>query len=226
MQIDIISCVPQLLESPFGHSIIKRAIQKKLVNIHIHDLRHYGLGKHRQVDDRAYGGEAGMVLMVEPIVKCIKDLRTKATYDEIIYMAPDGIPFSQQEANRLSLQKNILILCGHYKGIDERIRQHFITREISIGNYVLSGGELAAAVIVDSVVRLLPGVLSDATSALTDSFQDGLIAPGVYTRPADFRGIKVPKVLLSGHTANIKAWRREQTLIKTQAYAQKIKKKL
>ena len=215
MRIDIITCVPQLLESPFSHSIIKRAIEKELVTLRIHDLRDYGIGKHKKVDDRAYGGSAGMVLMIEPIVKYIENLQKEVKYDEIIYMAPDGATFTQQMANELSLKKNLLILCGHYKGIDERVRTHFITREISIGNYVLSGGELPASVVVDSIVRLLPRVLSDTTSALTDSFQDGFIAPPVYSRPANFRGLKVPDVLLSGNAANIKAWCVEQTMMRT-----------
>lgn len=217
MRIDIITCLPDLLHSPFSHSIIKRAVEKNLVGVHIHNLRDYGIGTHKQVDDKAYGGQAGMVLMVAPIVHCIEAMQKQRTYDEVIYMAPDGLPYTQKLANDLSLKKNLLILCGHYKGIDERVRTHFITREISIGDYVLSGGELAAAVVVDSLVRLLPGVLNNATSALTDSFQDNLIAPPIYSRPADFRGLKVPEVLRSGHAARIKGWCSEQALLRTQA---------
>ena len=216
MRIDIITCFPGLLEGPFSHSIIKKAQQKKHVKITLHDLYQYGKGKHRQVDDYPYGGGAGMVLMIEPIVHCIEALQEECTYDEIIYMAPDGELFSQSTANQLVLKENLLFLCGHYKGVDERVRKHFITKEISIGDYVLSGGELAAAVVVDSVVRLLPGVLSDETSALLDSFQDDLIAPPVYTRPASFRGLEVPEVLLSGHEAKIAAWNTAASLERTQ----------
>ncbi len=216
MQIDIITCLPSLIESPFSHSILKRAQDKDLVKVHIHDLRDYATKKHRQVDDYAYGGGAGMVLMIEPIARCIEHLKSHRQYDEVIYMSPDGTLLNQNLANGLSLLKNMIILCGHYKGIDERVREHFVTREISIGNYVLSGGELAAAVLADTVIRLLPGVLSDETSALSDSFQDDLIAPPVYTRPADFQGFKVPDVLLSGHEANIDTWRHEQSLLRTQ----------
>jgi tRNA (guanine37-N1)-methyltransferase len=216
MRIDVVTCLPSLFDGPFGHSIIKRAKEKKLVDIVIHDLYEYGVGKHNQIDDYAYGGEAGMVLMMEPIVSCLEKLQQTTRYDDIIYMSPDGEVLSQSMANGLSLQGNLLFLCGHYKGIDERIREHFVTREISIGSYVLSGGELAAAVVVDSIVRLLPGVLSDSSSALSDSFQDNLLAPPVYTRPADFRGMKVPEVLLSGHAANIVAWREEQAIKRTE----------
>ena len=212
MRIDIITCQPDLLAGPFAHSIIKRGIEKDLVEIHLHDLRDYGIGKHRRIDDYPYGGEAGMVLMVEPIVTCIEKLQQDRHYDEVIYMAPDGDLLDQPMANQLSCKTNLLILCGHYKGIDERVRSHFITQEISIGNYVLSGGELPAAVVVDSIVRLIPGVLSDVASALADSFQDGLVAPPIYTRPADFRGLQVPEILLSGHAAKIEAYKREMAL--------------
>ncbi|PCJ86987.1 MAG: tRNA (guanosine(37)-N1)-methyltransferase TrmD [Flavobacteriales bacterium] len=211
MRIDIITVLPHLLESPFSDSILKRAQKKELVEIRIHDLRNYGIGKHKQVDDYQFGGSAGMVMMIEPIANCIEKLNSERDYDEIIYMAPDGETLGQKTANELSLKENLLILCGHYKGIDQRIRDHFITREISIGDYVLSGGELAAAVLCDAVIRLLPGVLNDETSALTDSFQDGLLAPPVYTRPADFNGWKVPEILTSGNTKKIEKWRQEQS---------------
>lgn len=215
MHIDIITCLPKLLESPFSDSILKRAIAKGLVTVNVIDLRNYSTDKHKSVDDYAYGGGAGMVMMIEPIDRCLTELKSTRQYDEIIYMSPDGEQFSQSIANELSLKKNLVILCGHYKGVDERVRQHLITREISIGDYVLSGGELAAAVVADSVIRLLPGVLSDETSALSDSFQDGLIAPPVYTRPAEYKGWKVPDVLLSGHEANIEEWRHDQALERT-----------
>lgn len=215
MYIDIITCLPQLLESFFAASILKRAQDKGLVNVQMHDLRAYALNKHKQVDDYAFGGGAGMVLMIEPIARCIRALQAERHYDEIIYMTPDGETFNQQTANKLSLKKNILILCGHYKGVDERVRQHFITREISIGDYVLSGGELASAVVADAIIRLIPGVLSDETSALTDSFQDNLLSPPVYTRPANFEGLIVPEVLLSGHETNIEKWRYEQSIERT-----------
>ncbi|MFN8165294.1 MAG: tRNA (guanosine(37)-N1)-methyltransferase TrmD [Bacteroidia bacterium] len=215
MRIDILTVVPGLLEGPFAHSIMKRAIQAGLAEVHIHNIRDWSTGKHKSVDDYAYGGGAGMVMMIEPVVACIEDLKSQRSYDEIIYMSPDGELFDQPMANKMSLSANIMILCGHYKGIDERIRKHFITREISIGNYVLSGGELAAAVITDAVIRLVPGVLNDETSALSDSFQDNLLAPPVYTRPADFRGYKVPDVLLSGHEAEINKWRHEQSVERT-----------
>ncbi len=215
MRIDIITCLPRLLEGPFSDSILKRAQNKGLVEVHVHDLRAYSTDKHKRVDDYAYGGGAGMVLMVEPIVRCIRALQEDREYDEIIYTSPDGKPLTQSVANELSIKKNLLILCGHYKGVDERVREHFITREVSIGDYVLSGGELAAAVIADAVIRLIPGVLSDETSALTDSFQDGLVAPPVYTRPAEFEGHKVPEVLLSGHEKNIEKWRFEQSVQRT-----------
>lgn len=215
MRIDIITCLPSLLEGPFSHSILKRAQNKGLVTIQIHDLRDYATNKHRQVDDYAYGGGAGMVLMIEPIARCIEHLKSQCSYDEIIYMSPDGEQLTQKISNEISLLNNIIILCGHYKGVDERVREHLITREISIGDYVLSGGELAAAVLADSVIRLLPGVLSNETSALSDSFQDNLIAPPVYTRPADYQGLKVPDVLLSGHERRIEDWRHEQALKRT-----------
>ena len=215
MRIDILSVVPGLLNGPFDHSILKRAQESKLVEIHIHNIRDWATGKHKSVDDYAYGGGAGMVMMIEPIVACIESLQSERKYDEVIYMSPDGELLNQPVANRLSLIQNIIILCGHYKGVDERIREHFITREISVGDYVLSGGELAAAVLTDSIVRLLPGVLNDESSALSDSFQDNLIAPPVYTRPAEFRGLSIPQVLLSGHAADIADWRHEQSIIRT-----------
>ena len=215
MRIDIVTCLPQLLESFFAASILKRAQEKGLVEVHLHDLRNYTPYKHKQVDDYAFGGGAGMVLMIEPIVRCLRALQAERTYDEVIYLTPDGETLSQRAVNALSLKQNLILLCGHYKGIDERVREHFITREISIGDYVLSGGELAAAVVADAVIRLVPGVLSDETSALTDSFQDDLLAPPVYTRPADYEGMKVPDVLLSGHEANINKWRYEQALQRT-----------
>ncbi len=216
MRIDILSAVPDLLHSPLQHSIMKRAQQKGLLEVHIHDIRAFGLGKHRQIDDYQFGGGAGMVMMVEPLVNCIESLQAKRDYDEIIYMTPDGKRLNQSICNQLSLKGNLMLLCGHYKGIDERIREHYITMDISIGDYVLSGGELAAAVVVDSIGRLLPGVLNDETSALFDSFQDDLLAPPVYTRPAKFRDWEVPPVLLSGHDAKIAEWRYEQSLKRTQ----------
>jgi tRNA (guanine37-N1)-methyltransferase len=216
MKIDIISVVPQLLESPFSHSILKRAAAKGLLEVNIINLRDYSINKHGQVDDYQFGGGAGMVIMCEPLANAIDDLENKnGRYDEIIYMTPDGDRFNQKIANRLSLKENLLIICGHYKGIDERIREHYITMEISIGDYVLSGGELAAAVIVDAVGRLIPGVLNDETSALFDSFQDDLLAPPVYTRPADFKGWKVPEVLLQGDPKKVDEWRHEQSLLRT-----------
>ncbi len=216
MHISIITCLPKLIESPFNDSILKRAQSKGLVSIEIIDLRHYSTDKHKSIDDYAYGGGAGMVMMIEPIDRCITELKLKRKYDEIIYMSPDGELFNQSLANALSLKNNLILLCGHYKGVDERVREHLITREISIGDYVLSGGELAAAVVADAVVRLLPGVLSDESSALSDSFQDSLIAPPVYTRPAEYKGWSVPDVLLSGHEAKIEAWRHEKSLERTQ----------
>ncbi len=212
MKVDILCAVPSLLESPFKHSILKRAGERELLTVRVVDLRDFGLGKHRQIDDYQYGGGAGMVMMVEPLFKAITWLQRERKYDEVIYMTPDGVTLSQPLANQLSLLEHILIICGHYKGIDQRIRDHFVTKEISIGDYVLSGGELAAAVLVDAVGRLIPGVLNDQTSALLDSFQDGLLAPPIYTRPADFNSWKVPDVLLSGHEAAIERWRDQQAL--------------
>jgi len=216
LQIDIITVLPKLIESPFEHSIVKRAIDKKLVKVNIINLRDYASDKFKHVDDYMYGGGAGMVMMIEPIAKCIEALKKKRTYDEVIYMTPDGDLFDQKMANNISLLKNIIILCGHYKGVDERVREHFITKEISIGDYVLSGGELPAAVVCDAVIRLIPGVISDETSALTDSFQDGMISPPAYTRPADYKGLKVPKILLSGNTRDIEDWRNEKSLERTE----------
>lgn len=215
MRIDIITVLPQLLESPFSHSILKRAIEKGVVEVNLINLRDYATNKQKSVDDYAFGGGAGMVMSIEPIANCINDLRSKRKYDEIIYTTPDGETLNQKTANHLSTLKNVIILCGHYKGVDERIREHFITKEISIGDYVLSGGELAAAVICDSVIRILPGAISDETSALTDSFQDNLLAPPVYTRPAEYNGWKVPDILLSGHNENIENWRHEQSIERT-----------
>ncbi len=216
MRIDIITVVPDLLKSPFEVSMMKRAQDKGLAEIVLHDLRNYSTNKYRQVDDYAFGGGAGMVLMIEPIDKCIVKLKAERDYDEIIYTSPDGQLLDQPLSNELSLKGNIIILCGHYKGVDERVREHLITREISIGNYVLTGGELAAAVIADSVIRLLPGVLSDETSALTDSFQDGLVAPPVYTRPSEYKGLTTPDVLLSGHAKKIEEWRHEEAVKRTE----------
>jgi tRNA (guanine37-N1)-methyltransferase len=215
MKIDIITVVPGLLEGPFSHSIMKRAQEKGLLQVHIHNLREWAINKHAQVDDYQYGGGAGMVLMCEPLANAIESLQAVTSYDAIIYMTPDGKTLNQQTTNQLSLKDNLLIICGHYKGIDERIRQRFITHEISIGDYVLSGGELAAAVLVDAIGRLLPGVLNDETSALTDSFQDNLLAPPVYTRPADFRGDKVPEILLQGDPKKVEEWRYEESLART-----------
>lgn len=226
LRIDIITCLPRLLESPFSHSILKRAQDKGLVEVVLHNLRDYTTDKHLRVDDYAYGVGAGMVLMIEPIARCIEKLQAERTYDEIIYMTPDGEQFNQSMANRLSLQKNLIILCGHYKGVDERVREHLITLEISVGDYVLSGGELGAAVVSDAIIRLVPGVLSDETSALTDSFQDGLVAPPVYSRPADFKGMKVPEILLSGHEANIENWRLEQAIARTKQRRPDLYKKI
>lgn len=215
MRIDIITVHPELIESPFRHSILKRAIEKGIVDVNLINLRDYAFSKHRNTDDYAYGGGAGMVMMIEPIANCLDDLHAQRKYDEVIYMSPDGTPFSQQIANQLSLAGNLILLCGHYKGVDERVREHLVTREISVGDYVLSGGELAAAVVADAVIRLIPGVLNDETSALSDSFQDGLVAPPVYTRPSEFRGWKVPDVLLSGHEEKIQHWRHERALERT-----------
>jgi tRNA (guanine37-N1)-methyltransferase len=216
MHIDIITCLPRLIESPFSDSILKRAQAKGLVIVNIIDLREYASDKHKSVDDYAYGGGAGMVMMIEPIDRCITQLKEQRSYDDIIYMSPDGEVLTQAIANQLSLTNNLILLCGHYKGVDERVREHLVTREISIGDYVLSGGELAAAVVADAVVRLIPGVLSDETSALSDSFQDNLIAPPVYTRPAEYKGWKVPDILLSGHEAKIEQWRHEKSVDRTQ----------
>ncbi|WP_350285522.1 tRNA (guanosine(37)-N1)-methyltransferase TrmD [uncultured Croceitalea sp.] len=215
MRIDIITVLPELLRSPFEASILKRAIEKGLVEVHLHNLRDYSLGNYNQVDDYQFGGGAGMVLMIEPIDKCITDLQVERDYDEIIYMTPDGQTLNQGMANQLSLKGNIIILCGHYKGVDQRVRDKFITKEISIGDYVLSGGELAAAVLSDAIIRLLPGVLNDETSALTDTFQDNLLAPPVYTRPRDYKGMEVPEVLLSGNFPEIEKWREEQAISRT-----------
>lgn len=215
MHIDIITVHPELLESPFGHSILKRAQEKGLLQVQVHDLRVFGAGRHQQVDDYQFGGGAGMVMMLEPLVNCIEQLQAERTYDEIIYLTPDGHRLDQGMANQLSLKTNLLLICGHYKGIDERIREHFVTMEVSIGDFVLSGGELPAAVLVDAIGRLIPGVLGDETSALLDSFQDNLLAPPVYTRPAEFRGWKVPEVLMSGHFAKIEDWRYEQAIQRT-----------
>lgn len=215
MRIDIITIFPEMFHGPFSESIIKRALAKKKVEIELHDLRDFTNDKHRKVDDYAFGGGAGMVMMIEPIDKCISQLKEKRTYDEIIYMSPDGIKLEQPISNRLSMMENIILLCGHYKGIDERIRENLITKEISIGDYVLSGGELAAAVLTDSIVRLIPGVLGDETSALSDSFQDGLISPPVYTRPRNYKGWIVPDVLLSGDQKLIDQWKSEQAIQRT-----------
>lgn len=218
MRIDILTVLPELLESPFSHSIIKRAIDKKLAEIHVHNIRDFSTDKHKKVDDYAFSGGAGMVMTIQPIESAIESLTKQRNYDEIIYTSPDGEPFTQKIANTLSGYTNIIILCGHYKGIDQRVRDHFITREISIGDYVLTGGELAAAVMSDAIIRLIPGVLSDETSALTDSFQDGLLSPPVYTRPADYKGWKVPEILLSGNTKIIEEWRFEQALAHTKKH--------
>ncbi len=216
MRFDIITLMPELLESPFNHSILKRAKEKGLLNIHLHQLREYAINKHGQVDDMQYGGGAGMVMMCEPLSNLIEKLMSERSYDEIIYLTPDGKNFHQKIANTLSLKENVLLICGHYKGIDQRIRDLYVTLEISIGDYVLSGGELAAAILVDSIGRLIPGVLNDETSALTDSHQDGVLAPPVYTRPAEFKGLTVPTVLLSGNFKLIEDWRQEQALKRTE----------
>jgi tRNA (guanine37-N1)-methyltransferase len=215
MRIDIITAIPSLLASPFNDSILKRAIDKKIVDLKIHNLRDYSQNKQNSIDDYAFGGGAGMVLSIEPIHRCIEDLKTKFSYQEVIYMSPDGELLDQSVANQLSLMKNIIILCGHYKGIDERVREHLITKEISIGNFVLSGGELPAAILCDSIIRLIPGVLNDESSALSDSFQDNLIAPPVYTRPAKFKDWEVPKILTSGNSKAIEDWRYDQSLKRT-----------
>lgn len=210
MRIDIITVLPELLKSPFDASILKRAVDKDLVQVHFHNLRDYSTNNYKTVDDYQFGGGAGMVMMIEPIDKCISKLKSQRQYDEVIYMTPDGVTLNQGTANTLSLCQNLIILCGHYKGVDQRVRDLFITKEISIGDYVLSGGELGAAVLCDAIIRLIPGVLNDETSALTDSFQDDLLAPPVYTRPADYKGHKVPEVLLSGNFPKIEQWREEQ----------------
>jgi tRNA (guanine37-N1)-methyltransferase len=215
MRIDIISVLPDLLKSPFDHSILKRAQKKGIVELNVINLRDYAKDKHKTVDDYAYGGGSGMVMMIEPISNCIDTLKSERSYDEVIYMTPDGELLNQKISNQLSLLENIVVLCGHYKGIDHRIREHLITREISIGDYVLTGGELAAAVMTDSIVRLIPGVISDETSALTDSFQDNLLAPPVYTRPKNYNGMNVPPVLLSGNTGEIEKWRQEKAMERT-----------
>ena len=215
MRIDILTVVPELLESPLGHSIVGRAIKKGLVEIHVHNLRKYGIGPRKNVDDYSYGGDAGMVMMVEPVFRMIEELKSERHYDEVIYMSPDGENLTQGISNQLSLCENLIILCGHYKGIDHRIREHLITREISVGDYVVSGGEIAAALLADSIIRLIPGALTDETSALSDSFQDNLLSPPVYTRPAEFNGWKVPDVLLSGNPKLIKEWQDEQALERT-----------
>ncbi|GGB89508.1 tRNA (guanine-N(1)-)-methyltransferase [Dyadobacter sediminis] len=215
MRIDIVTCVPSLLDSFFAHSILKRAQQGGFVEVVIHDIRDYSVNKHRTIDDYAFGGGAGMVLQIEPIARCIRKLQSERQYDEVIYLTPDGELMQQRMVNQLSLKGNLILLCGHYKGVDQRVRDLFVTREVSIGDYVLSGGELAAAVLADAIIRLLPGVLNDETSALTDSFQDNLLAPPVYTRPADFEGNKVPEILMSGHEVKIESWRHEQSLQRT-----------
>ena len=216
MRIDIISAVPELLESPLNHSIVKRARDKGIAEIHVHNLRDYTLDKHRRVDDYAFGFGAGMVLQIEPVDRVISKLKSEREYDEIIYTSPDGEPFTQKMANNYSMAENLMILCGHYKGIDHRIREHLITREITIGDYVLTGGELPAAIMTDAIVRLIPGAISDETSALSDSFQDTLLAPPVYTRPAEYKGWKVPDILLSGHQAKIEEWLHQQSIERTQ----------
>lgn len=217
MRIDIISVVPEIMESPFAYSIMKRAIDKQLVEVYFHNLHDYANNAYRQVDDYQFGGGAGMVLMIEPIDKCISALKAERDYDEVIFLTPDGDTLQQKMANQLSLAENIIILCGHFKGVDQRVRDHFITKEISIGDYVLSGGELGAAVLCDAIIRLIPGVLSDETSALTDSFQDNLLAPPVYTRPANYKGWEVPEILTSGNTPKIEQWREDMAYKHTKA---------
>jgi tRNA (guanine37-N1)-methyltransferase len=226
VRIDIITVLPDLLQSTFESSILKRAIDNNLVEVHFHNLREYASNKYRQTDDYQFGGGSGMVMMIEPIDKCISALKSERDYDEVIYMTPDGDPFNQQTANELSLKENLILLCGHYKGVDQRVRDHLITREISIGDFVLTGGELAAAVVCDAVIRLIPGVLGDETSALTDSFQDNLLAPPIYTRPATYKGWKVPEILLSGNAQKIENWREEQALKHTKARRPDLLKKL
>lgn len=216
MRIDIISVLPELMESPFRTSILKRAVDKGLVEVHFHQLRNWSVNKHRQIDDEPYGGGAGMVMMVEPLDKCISELKSQRDYDEIIYLTPDGVTLNQKIANSLSIKNNLIFLCGHYKGIDQRVRDLHITKEISIGDYVLTGGELAACVLADSIIRLVPGVLNDEQSALTDSFQDDLLSPPIYTRPESYKGLEVPKILLSGNFAKIEEWRHEEAVRITQ----------
>ena len=222
MRIDIITVVPELLESPLSHSIVGRAIKKGLVEIYVHNLREYGKGPRQQVDDYSYGGDAGMVMMVEPIYMMIESLKAEREYDDIIYMSPDGETFTQGMANELSLERNIIILCGHYKGVDQRVRDHLITREISVGDYVLSGGEIPAAIVADAIVRLIPGAITDETSALSDCFQDGLLSAPIYTRPAEFNGWKVPEVLLSGTPKLIREWQDEQAIERTKTVRPKL----
>ena len=217
MRIDIITVLPEILDGPLNNSIIKRATDKGIAEVYIHDLREYGLGRHRQVDDYAFGGEAGMVMMIEPIFNCINDLKKQRKYDLVIYTSPDGKPWKQKEANRISMMENIIILCGHYKGIDYRIREHLIDEEFSIGDFVLTGGELAAAMMCDSIIRVIPGAIGDEQSALSDSFQDGLLAPPVYTRPAEFNGWRVPDILLSGNFAKIDEWKEDMAYERTKA---------
>ena len=217
MRIDILTIFPAMFQGPFSHSIVKRALDRRLVEIHLHDIRDFATDKHRRVDDYPFGGGAGMVMMIEPIERCIRSLSNERPYDAVIFLTPDGDRFTQPMANRLSTMQNIILLCGHYKGIDERIREHLVTMEVSIGDYVLSGGEIPAMAITDALVRLIPGVLGDETSALSDSFQDGLLSPPVYTRPADYNGWKVPDVLLSGHDRNIAEWRHEKAMERTRA---------
>ncbi|MEM9340720.1 MAG: tRNA (guanosine(37)-N1)-methyltransferase TrmD [Bacteroidota bacterium] len=215
MRIDIITCLPELFAGPMDQSIVRRSMEKGLVEIVIHNLRDYATNKHKHVDDYAFGGGAGMVLMIEPIDKCISNLKKERNYDEVVYLTPDGEKLDQSMANALSLNQNLILLCGHYKGVDQRVRDHLVTKEISIGDYVLSGGELAAMVLADSLIRLIPGVLNDESSALSDSFQDNLLAPPVYTRPAEYQGWKVPDILLSGHEANVEKWRSEEAIKRT-----------
>ncbi len=222
MRIDIITVVPELLESPLSHSIVGRAVKKGLVEIHVHNPRKYGKGPRKQVDDYSYGGDAGMVLMPEPVYRMIQELEAERKYDEIIYMSPDGEVFNQGIANELSLKENIILLCGHYKGIDHRIREHLVTREISVGDYVLSGGEIPAALVADALVRLIPGAITDETSALSDCFQDGLLSAPIYTRPAEFNGWKVPEVLLSGDPKRIREWQDEQAIERTKRLRPKL----
>jgi len=215
MRLDIIAALPRFFDSVFDNAIYRRSVQAGLIQVNVHDLRDYGIGTYRQIDDYAYGGSAGMVLMAQPLAQCIESLKSQVTYNEIIYLTPDGTVFNQAEANRLSLQQNLLLICGHYKGIDQRIRDHYVTKEISIGDYVLSGGELAAAVLTDAILRLIPGIMGDESSALSDSHQDSLLSPPVYTRPADFNGMQVPEVLLSGNDKLIREWQHQQAIERT-----------